>query len=470
MRQINPLERVASPPGGTILFTDKCCAEALAMICGFGNLVPACFVMVCRIDGHCDDDLGSLLARLSNIVSAQHIVILVSKPLSCYHKQIRSIKEASLFNIAAIYGLWPDDDLSKLGALADSYHCVPQFLYCLNEWVGIAPTILPELFDPVEPPRAELIGGYVLNFLTTFGEQQVKTFAVGPFSESVRDFLESKRSGDSSAAALLIDRSVCCSPLFMHCGSRFDAAAALDLVSVLRDPKPINHFLNGTFENFLSAIPSCGKKASEPEGWWNALSKQEKQKLSTEYSAFPFLFPETESELEQWELMLLEDCPVDEILSTVQGDFAEKAERLGYAHCLGSTDVSKFVGESEQEEELIDFLSNFSSGVKLATEKSHAVRELLLLPQLIRSIVDPRAVVDARIKEQGGGLLGKMFGPRRTTLKDYEKVYVFVFGGISFLELKEIRQACVKGNSQISIRVISDTICSAMATMRRFLM
>jgi hypothetical protein len=95
--------------------------------------------------------------------------------------------------------------------------------------------------------------------------------------------------------------------------------------------------------------------------------------------------------------------------------------------------------------------------------------ELLLLPQLIRSIVDPRAAVDARMKEHGGGLLGKMFRQRSTTLNDDEKVYVFVFGGISFLELKEIRQVCVKGNPPISIRVISDTICSAISVLPRFL-
>jgi hypothetical protein len=78
-------------------------------------------------------------------------------------------------------------------------------------------------------------------------------------------------------------------------------------------PKPINYFLNGTFESFHRPYHPVGRKRTSPRGWWHALSKQEKQKLSTLHSMFPFLFPETESESEQWELMLLEDCPVDEI-------------------------------------------------------------------------------------------------------------------------------------------------------------
>jgi hypothetical protein len=468
LQQINPLDRIAFPPGGTVLFTDKCCSDALSLISGFHNLVPARFVMVCRLEGHPKDDVGPLLIRLLNLVSAEHIAILISQPISSYLKQIRSMTETGLFDIIAIYGLWPNDDISKLGKLSTSYRSVSQFFYQINDFVGIAPTFLPTLFNPKELPDPQIIGRHILNFLTTFGEQQVKSFAVGTFSESVREFLESNRSGDSSTAALLIDRSICCSPLFMNCGSRFDQAAALDLISVLRDREPINHFLNGTFETFLSNISSCGKQSKQPEGWWQTLNQLEKKKLSKKYSSLPFLFPETESEIEQWELMLLEDCPVDELLNTMEIDFVKKVKLLAFVHCFGSIDVNELIGKSDKEKEFIDFLSNFSSGVKLAKGKSHTIRELLLLPQLIRSIVDPQMGIDIRIKEQSAKLLGKMFGSKRTTLKDYEKVYVFVFGGISFLELREIRQICAKGNPQISIKVISDTICSSMSILSHF--
>jgi hypothetical protein len=145
-------------------------------------------------------------------------------------------------------------------------------------------------------------------------------------------------------------------------------------------------------------------------------------------------------------------CYPAEFLSTLQIDFTTKAKLLAFVHCLGS----------------IDFLSKFSSGVKLAAGKNHTIREVLLLPQLIRSIIDPHMVMDTRIKEQGARLLGKMFGSRRTTLKDYEKVYVFMFGEISFLELREIRHNLYKRNAQTSIRVISNTICSSVSILQRF--
>jgi hypothetical protein len=339
-----------------------------------------------------------------------------------------------------------------LGDLRNVYRYVSQFFYLINDWVGIAPTLLPTLFDPRELPDPQMIGKHILNFLATFGEQQVKSFAVGPFSESVRDFLESNRSSDSSTAALLIDRSVCCSPLFVQCCSRFDQAAAL----------------NDAFETFLSNISSSGKQVKQPEGWWQGLDQSEKRKLSELYSSLSFLFPETESELEQWELMLLEDCPVDEFLSTLQIDFTKKAKLLAFVHCLGSIDVRELIGKSEQEEKLIDFLSNFTSGVKLPAGKNHTIQELLLLPQLIRSIVDPCMVMDMRIKEQSARLLGKMFGSRRTTLKDYEKVYVFVFGGISFLELREIRQICQDCRVFLDKQLFALEIQTFNSTMIRF--
>jgi hypothetical protein len=130
--------------------------------------------------------------------------------------------------------------------------------------------------------------------------------------------------------------------------------------------------------------------------------------------------------------------------------------------------VSNLLGDSEQENELAEFLSDYTSGVRLAQGKSHTVRELLRLPRIIRSIVDPQAALDDKIKEQGSRLLGKMFGPRRGTLKDYERIYVFVFGGIAFSELREIRQICAKGNQKIAITVVSDTICSAMSVLPDF--
>jgi hypothetical protein len=103
------------------------------------------------------------------------------------------------------------------------------FFYRINDWVwGIAPTFLPTLFDPKELPDPQLIAKHILNSLATFGEQQVTSFVIEPFSESIREFLESNRNSDSSTAALLIDWSVCCSPLFMQCGSRFDQAAAFE--------------------------------------------------------------------------------------------------------------------------------------------------------------------------------------------------------------------------------------------------
>jgi hypothetical protein len=240
------------------------------------------------------------------------------------------------------------------------------------------------------------------------------------------------------------------------------------MVSVLRDTEALNHFFDDSFDGFLSRIPSCGQKAKEPEGWWRGLSEAEKQELSAQHPSFPFLFTESESQLEQWEESLLEDCPVDEFVNSLRIDFATRAKLLAFVHCLGSIEVSSLVGGSDQEQALVAFLSHFTSGVKLSPEKSHSVRDLFLLPQVIKSIVDQQAAVDARVKDSGTGLLGRMFGPRRTTLKDYERVYVFVFGGISFAELKEIRRICANGNMNISIKVISDTICASMSILPTF--
>jgi hypothetical protein len=250
----------------------------------------------------------------------------------------------------------------------------------------------------------------------------------------------------------------------MHCDSRFDRAAALDLVATLKDQNAVNSYLEGAFETFLSKIPGCGSQAKQPDGWWASLNKAEKRRLSVEHPSFPFLFTEADSELEQWELMLLEDR-AQELLNGLQVDFVKKAKLIADVHCLRTTDIHTIVGSSDAEKKVVDFLANFSSGVTLASRKSQIAKELLLLPKLVRSIVDQQTSIDPRIKGANAKLLGRMFGSKRITLKDFDKVYLFVFEGISFFELKEIRQDCARGNHRISIRVISDTICSSMSVL-----
>jgi hypothetical protein len=203
-------------------------------------------------------------------------------------------------------------------------------------------------------------------------------------------------------------------------------------------------------DNFFT---SRGKKnGQEPEGWWQLSTN--KEELAERNPALPFLFSEVDTDLSGWELALLEGFQLRDLqggLNTTQ-----KNQLRAFVHCFGDSQIEN--GDDDH-----DFLTNFSSGVTLEVGESHTVKEMLMLPQLVRSIVAPHAQLDPRIRSlPSGGMLGGMLRSRGVALRDCRTVYVVVFGGISFLELREIRQVCAKGNQQIAVRVISDTICSAV--------
>jgi hypothetical protein len=91
------------------------------------TLVPGRIARVFKISIDPDDDLLRLLERLLNLISAEHIVVVVFRPLSCYLKATHATETIGLFNIMALSSLWPNDP-SKLATIncRDAYRFLPQ--------------------------------------------------------------------------------------------------------------------------------------------------------------------------------------------------------------------------------------------------------------------------------------------------------------------------------------------------------
>ena len=108
------------------------------------------------------------------------------------------------------------------------------------------------------------------------------------------------------------------------------------------------------------------------------------------------------------------------------------------------------------------------SGVELEMGKTLSADRIHYLPQLIESIVNPQKPVSDDIKGGGSGILGmiSMFGAKRYDLKQFKKVFVVVFGGMSFFEMRKINEICDKFKSGTEIQVISDTICSSFDLLK----
>jgi hypothetical protein len=400
--------------------------------------------MICRLDGHCDCNLSSVLVHLMNFIpTLEDVVLLISKPLDAYSRHIRSLSDLDLdHSHVTVYGFCAEKSSSGF-----TYRQIAPFLAQFAGWVGIAPTLAAGF--PVTRPLEEVAGAQILSLLGRMNESGVRSYAVGAFSVAVMNFMEANRSGESTTGVLLVDRTECCSPLFMHCEqTRLDRAASQNLIAVLRDADVIENYLDGTIDNFFGAR---GKASGEmAEHWWQDAAN--KDELSKRNPSLPFLFSEVDADLSGWEQALLEGCSPEDLIDNLDLNPAQKKQLTSFVQC--------FTGSCIELPDDRGFLRRFSSGVQLEVGGSHTVNEMLMLPQLVRSIVAPQAQLDPRINTASSGATRR--GPRATPLRSCSRVYVVVFGGISFLELREIKQICAKGNQQMEVRVISDTICSAV--------
>ena len=471
---VNPLKGVKVPEG-TILFADRLAADGLSLCSSFGELVPKTFAMVCDIE--CDNVMG-LIEKFMSVFDFEHIAILISGPLSKYLKVIKSILEFGEFDIVLIMSTWPEDDVSVLPKqLHKVFQRVGPFVHAIRPKFLLVPTmprLVPDLVFGDEVVNPKLMARVVEQVIKCQSEQIGKWYAFGDNSRAILDALDLK-SAEGAAGVLLVDRVSCATPFFVHNASLLDSAASINVMSVLKDTAMIEAEIKGnTLKEMATTlklpVPSTLEVMRKQ---WSDLTQEKKKNVLAKHPSLEFLLDRRYADLCQLETNILEGADLEEMLESFPLDLGKYLRLCAFAHMIEPIDAKKFVGSaSEQcgggmsevrdEEQQMSIFDNCSSGVKLALGKSHRMRELFLLPKLIQSIVDKNVDMDGRIQGSTQGLLGTfgIFG-KKGGLKDCKKIFVFVFGGISFFEMREITELLGK-YPDVDLRIFSDTICSAI--------
>lgn len=479
---VNPLSR-AKVPKGTILFVDRAAAMGLSLCSSFSNLVPDIFAMICDLES---DNVRGTIEKFVSVFEFEHLAILISGPLGKYLSVIKSMLGLGEFDIVLLMTTWPENDMSLLPKqLHRVFQTVDPFLFWFHSKFAMVPTIPPLLPDVIFDENSfnsNAMASVVSKVLKSQGECGHKFFAFGDYSRQVMDILDEGKSGEGNVGVLLIDRLSCATPLFVHNGSLLDMAASLGVPQgktvLLKDQGMIDAELKG---NTLKEVTTSlkvppGSTIESIRQEWSKLSSVRQRNLLEKHPSLSLLLDRKHADLIQLENCILEGADLEEILESVALDVGKYLRLVAFAHMIEPVDIDRFVTAASEEcgggmsevrskEEQAAVLEMCSSGVKLGLGKTHRLRDLYVLPRLIQSILDKNMEVDTRIQGSGRGLLGSLFG-KKNGLKECKKIFVFVFGGISFFEMKEINELLTKFRD-IELKVFTDTLSSSIDLFSR---
>ncbi|OHT02896.1 hypothetical protein TRFO_06952 [Tritrichomonas foetus] len=472
-------------PPGTILFVDKTCAATLSITHQFENLVPKKFASICDIDQE-PISIQKLLERFISLFEFEHIILMLSTPISSYLPQIQQILDFGEYDIINIFTTVKDDDFSVLpkSIKQNIIKEIPSLIIPITNNFSLLPTlpsILPSLLNispPLDISELSIIFSDIFRQIT---KVPIKSFGYGQFSEKLMEVLESNQKGEPGAAALFIDRNLVASPLFTNDGSLLDKSSKLNLFATLQDKELIKSELSGNLLNKISEIlkmkPNSSFNALKKQ--FNSLSIKEKFEISKKYPSISFIFTDDDLQITNMQKSLLNGADFVDIIEGSVLSIEQTVKLIGFQNMIYPINVQNFLQKAmhqtntneldglRDENELNNILSGCSSGVDLEPENSYSFSEIHYLPKLLSFLFDKNATIDNEIVTSSPSLLGSFFKSSNSTLKDFNKIYIFVLGGISFFELAELEKMKKSSNTNIDFHICSDTICSSINLFKK---
>lgn len=463
-------------PRGTILLVDDGAADIISLI-DDGSLIPDVFVMICSIGTPAD--LTALFERLISVVEFQHIALFVTRPIDNYAKQIKCINDFGEFDIARIIGTAG----AALPANPPRYITLPGIIVPVCDLFTLVPTFPPVLdgllgFDEFcsEYDAADA----VTHALEALGTATFHAYSVGAFSSRVQRVLEENRNGDSRTAVLLVDRTEFCAPLFaQNSASLLDRAAAACPTAVLRDRSFIDAEIargaDGLTDDIAHLLDGSACLITL-EKRWRALSDSERFLLSAQHPSLPYILtPQDaqEAQISQFEESLLQGCDFEDLLAAAPLDLRVRVAFTTFRHLISPLpDISDILSDAfsecnegcdgvRSEDDLRTVLTHCNSGVHLRPTAQNSRKSLYALPELLRGVLQRDSPLDSRIQSPHSGLLGKMFRARTRSLCDFDDVYIFVIGGVSFYELSLLTSLIASGDTSAHIHVLSDSLSAS---------
>lgn len=481
-----------SVPKGSVLFADNACSTALSLMFKFDDLVPKKFALISNLENDYSI-IQNLLERFISMLEFEHIILLVSSPICQYKKHIQTILEFD-FDIYKICTTIQNDDFSMLpksiSGNSNIVQVVDQFLIPITDYFSFIPSfpsVMPNIISNSSGDYEEFTERVssaiqnVLNQIQKNTNNGIKSYSYGDFSKCVAESLENGRKGENlESVAILIDRNSCCTPLFTDNGSLLDKAASDDLVSVLQDFKIIKEEMNVNLLPTLCKILEMDEKSNflALSKKWKSFSEKEKIDLLQKYPSLKSIFENSSDDLISQKILnaqesLLNGADFDDIFACYCNSLKpnQLIKIIGFQNCIHRINYQEYLSDiisndesfSNDEEKYNRILENCYSGFNFDLKKRSTFKldELFFLPNLLNFIFDKNATVNEEIIAPSSSLMS-LFKSSHQSLKTYNKVYVFVIGGVSFRELVLLEKMAKSKNTNTEFHIFSDTICSAI--------
>ena len=475
----SPLASIKSQPN-TVLFVDNKTAEAIALTGGMSSLVPSKFSMITSIEIP-TNEIKELTERLM-LINCQYYEIFISDNILKFSAQINElIKCDQMDMIQRIYSTDSTNTLSSI--LMTKYQTPlvysPSFLVQLTASIYISLTLRPNILEQIshfELSTAESIYKTIDAFIPH--NNTCKCYSIGEFSKEIISLYEKnqQQSSHHDSALLCIDRTMFSTPLFIETDSLLDLAASYDYFQIFKDKELLEIELKKGSIVLKEKIQKM-VKAKEPtiESMslaWSKLDISTKQKLTQEHPILSSLLNDIRtSNLTQFQEMLINGDDIEDVLCAVPS-LRDSLSLIAFKRLITPTiNIDGLVEEVYQnhatesqnycsQENAIEIIRQCRSGLN---ESSNIDKlSILTLIKFVNLLLDPNSPDDPRIESSGGGLLSFLGRGKQQSIKSFQNIFIFVIGGMSFVEIREIQNILDKSKSPIKIKIATDTICSTI--------
>ena len=467
------------PQPGTILFVDNRTAESISLTGGIASIVPSKYLMVSSIEIP-PSEIKDLIERLISGVNLEHFEIFLSEKISKFSSQIAALSSFNEFDIVKIYSTNSGDSLSSLPSeLQNRVSYSPSFMLNITDSISLSLNLKPNILEQITHFENSTVTG-IYQTINSFipRNNSLKFFSVGEFSKEVVNFIEKNRQQSSSydSALLCIDRTMFSTPLFLETDSLLDFSAKINFYNTLVDSTFIQTEIKGGPQELKTKIQKL-VKANEPtiESMslaWSKLDNETKEKLTKEHPMLQSLLGDVRtSNIQQFQEMLMDGDDIEDVLCAVSS-FRESLSLISFKRLITpSINIDELLNDLYQshkseakkfctKENCAEIIKSCRSGYDGKSKITSL--SMMTLIKFIESLLDPNKPDDQRIESSGGGLLSFLGRGKSQSIKSFQNLFVFVIGGMSFIEIREIQKIIQSKKSSTKIFISTDTISSTI--------
>lgn len=464
---------VSKPSKETILFVDDKTAENILLTGGISKLVPEKYSMICSIEKTAAE-ISELIERLMTTIVFENIEIFLCEKINKFSSQIKAIASFEEFGITKIYTTDSNDKGTNLPYnLQNRITFCPSFAVKLTDSISLYTSLNFNVLEEIaalQESSVESLKTTIQSFISP--KFTYNSYSVGSLSYDMCSYFDKLKKGEPNAALLIIDRVFFSTPLFSESDSLLDQAAKCNLFSTLRDTDFLDVELTKGPEELKKQIQSLiGSKETTVASMsiaWSKLDPEKKKRLTQIHPLLEPLLKEIKaSNLRQFQDMLMQGDSIDDVICGT--GFRESLSLIGFKKLFSPRiDVDQLVGDlyNENKSETKNYVQAMNAADIIKTCQSGFIPgskvnddSLMTLPKFIADLLDKSKPDDSRITTQSG-LFSLFKKPKTPSIKSFDNLFIFVLGGLSFSEVREIQRIISSSKTNVNVRIATDSICS----------